>query len=172
MKELPSMWRTELLHPLFVHFPIALLTLSTVVVLLYRLKLIPRWNKGLAFMALALLVPGTLLAWVSVITGVQADNVVGREVCDPTVLEDHERFAYLTAWLFTGVTLLEIALQSWKRSIFDPGRKLRKIFSTLSILLALGGAVSISYVGHLGAKLVYQQAAAVHQPSKDCEEFE
>lgn len=171
MEKIPGMWRTELMHPLFVHFPIALLIIAAVVIFLYRLNLIPRWNSQLAFSTLILLIPGTILTWVSVYTGTLADNVVGREVCDPLVLEDHERFAYITAYIFTLVTLIEVALK-WSNGFFSIRKKIKKLLSIVSLLLVLGGAASIAYVGHLGAKLVYQQAAAVHQPSEDCSEFE
>jgi len=172
MEKLPDMWRTELIHPLFVHFPIALLLIATLLVLFRRLHMFPKWNNKLSFSILLLLIPGTILAWIAVYTGNLADNIVGREVCDPTVLEDHERFAYLTSFLFTAVTLIEIALQIWHKGFSVPATRLRKFLAGLSVVLVLGGAGSISYVGHLGAKLVYQQAAGVHQPSKDCGEFE
>jgi len=172
MEKLPGMWRTELWHPLFVHFPIALLLIATLIVIFYRLNLLPKWNKHLSFNTLLLLIPGTIFAWISIYTGTLADNVIGRKVCDPIVLENHERFAYLTAYLFSAATLIEIILHKWNRGIFTPGNKIRKAFAILSLILVLGGSISIGYVGHLGAKLVYQQAAGVHQPSEDCKEFE
>lgn len=33
------------------------------------------------------------------------------------------------------------------------------------------GSGILIYTGHLGATLVYQQAAGVHIPSEDCSEF-
>ena len=117
MEKIPGMWRTELLHPLFVHFPVALLIVAAIVVVLFRLNLLHKWNHQLASSSLMLLIPGTILAWVSVYTGTLADNVVGREVCDPTVLEDHERFAYITAYLFTGVTIIEIGRASCRERV-------------------------------------------------------
>lgn len=42
----------------------------------------------------------------------------------------------------------------------------------IAIAIALvAGAAMVVHVGHLGGKLVYQQAAGVHVPSEDCEEF-
>ena len=141
MEKIPEMWRTELLHPLFVHFPIALLIIAAIVIVIYRLNLIPKWNSRLAFSSLILLIPGTILAWISVYTGTLADSVVGREVCDPTVLEDHERFAYITAYLFTGVTVIEIVLQKWKHTFFESKKKLKKFLSVISLILVLVGPV-------------------------------
>jgi len=170
MESLPSMWRTEMMHPLFVHFPIALLLFASIVLIIARLNLFPSYGKTIYRAGLFMLFPGVVLAWVSVYTGIQADGVVGREVCDPTVLEDHERFAFFAAYLFTGAAVVEgarlfFSLKAW-------WKKIRKALSIALVVVYLGGAAGIGYVGHLGARLVYQQAAAVHQPSEDCSEFE
>jgi len=170
MESLPSMWRTELMHPLFVHFPVALLLFASIVLIIARLNLFPVYRKSIHRAGLFMLFPGVILAWISVYTGVQADSVVGREVCDPTVLEDHERFAFFTAYLFTGAAAVEgvrlfLGLKNW-------WNKIRRGLSLALVVVYLGGAAGIGYVGHLGARLVYQQAAAVHQPSEDCSEFE
>lgn len=43
----------------------------------------------------------------------------------------------------------------------------------ISLLLIAGlGALLYLYSGHLGAALVYNQAAGIYQPSNDCEAFE
>jgi uncharacterized protein (DUF2237 family) len=39
------------------------------------------------------------------------------------------------------------------------------------VILSLVGSGFLIYTGHLGASLVYQQAAGVHIPSDDCSEF-
>jgi putative Mn2+ efflux pump MntP len=41
----------------------------------------------------------------------------------------------------------------------------------IAVVLALVGSGFLAYTGHLGATLVYQQAAGVHIPSEDCHEF-
>jgi len=168
MESLPEMWRTELWHPLSVHFPIALVIFATLFLLASRL--VPsRWKEKFSTTGVFMLIPGAILVWWAVYSGTLADSVVGRYVCDPLVLEDHERFAYITAFLFTGAALLEIAVRI--KSLLKSA-KLRRYLSVLSLVVLLAGSASMSYVGHLGAKLVYQQAAGVHQPSEDCKEFE
>ncbi|MGO1586219.1 MAG: DUF2231 domain-containing protein, partial [Mesonia sp.] len=42
----------------------------------------------------------------------------------------------------------------------------------LTLILLLIGNGFLMYVGHLGATLVYQQAAGVYVPTEDCQEFE
>jgi len=168
MEPIPSMWRTELWHPLSVHFPIALLIFATLFILASYL-MPSRWKDKFSTTGFFMLVPGAILVWWAVYSGTLADNIVGRHVCDPTVLEDHERFAYITAWLFSLAALIEIAIRV--KSLFKSD-KIKRYLLTISLIFLLAGSVSMSYVGHLGAKLVYQQAAGVHQPSEDCAEFE
>lgn len=170
LQSLPSMWRTELMHPLFVHFPIALLIFSTLALIVVRLNLWPRYHGAIRGGGLLMLFSGVVLAWISVYSGVQADSVVGRQVCDPTVLEDHERFAFTASYLFTAAAIIEMAGSFFRKRQWYPA--IRKFLVAGVLILHLLGAATIGYVGHLGAKLVYQQAAAVHQPSEDCSEFE
>jgi|AntRauTorckE6833_2_1112554.scaffolds.fasta_scaffold00752_7 uncharacterized membrane protein len=168
MDSLPGMWRTELWHPLSVHFPIALLIFATLFLIAARAAPF-RWKEQFSTTGLFILIPGALLIWWVVYSGTLADNIVGRYVCNPLVLEDHERFAYITAFLFSGAALLEITIRI--KSLLRH-EKFRRYLSIVSLVVLLAGSASMGYVGHLGAKLVYQQAAGVHQPSEDCAEFE
>ena len=172
MEQLPSMWRTEAIHPLFVHFPIALLLIGSLVLIIRRTNLFPAHKSQLHFSALLMLVIGTIGAWAAVITGLMAYKVVGRTLCDPTVVHEHESFAKLTALLFTALTIIELVNSKYKKGYIFRHPNLRKGLGILSIIVALAGTITIGYVGHLGGRLVYQQAAAVHQPSENCAEFE
>lgn len=164
MDALPSMWRSELWHPLVVHFPIALLLVGTV------------FRVGGAFLSgrlsflrpagQALLALGTAGAWVAVYTGSLADSIVVRSLCDPTVLETHESLAYTTAYLFSG----SVAVDAARRWI--PAGLFRRIALVAVVGLALAGSGTLVYAGHLGSSLVYQQAAAVNRPADDCAAFE
>jgi len=167
MESLPGMWRTELWHPLSVHFPIALLIFATLFLLAARL--LPSYKNYLIFTGRLLLFTGIPLIWWAIYSGTLADSVVGRYVCDPTVLEDHERFAFITAYLFSAALLIEGVLSI--QGLIHSGR-IKTIAVAISLVILLSGAASLGYVGHLGAKLVYQQGAGVHYPSEDCGEFE
>lgn len=172
MDPLPSMWRTELWHPLIVHFPIALLLVGTGLRLLglfRRRAPIPSVFVPTGRILLGL---GTIGAWAAVYTGALADAEVVRSLCDPTVVETHERWAYGVAWLFTGGVLIDGGLWWGERNTPRPGPWARRGLLLLLGACLLFGTAGLSYVGHLGAKLVYQQAAAVHSPAPDCAEFE
>ena len=157
------MWRVALWHPLVVHFPIALLLVGTL------LRLIGAFVSSVSFTKPAgrtLLVLGVVGAWVAIYTGTQAYYAVVRTLCDPTVADSHARFAYWTAYLFTAGLFLDGLL--W----FDllPGAY-DSILNGLLCVTLLTGSAYLGYAGHLGSRLVYQQAAAVHQPTPHCQEF-
>lgn len=158
MDQLPDFWRTEVFHPLSVHLPIALLLVATVFKLISLFRSGETWAKGGSI----LLFIGVIGAWVSVYTGNLADGIVGSELCDPTVLKDHENGSLAMTWLFTIAFLLETALTFLNR----------RWLGFLVIGFMLTGSGILIYTAHLGATLVYQQAAGVHVPSDDCEEFE
>ena len=166
MKEVPSMWRVELLHPQFVHFTVALLFTGALCWLL-SVILIKAWRPFFSKMGQFLIVLGTLLSWVAVYTGTLADSEVGRTLCDPTVLERHEGNAYITAYLFSGISLL--FLLRWRTSW---SARVKKTLTWLLAGLIVAGSIYLTYTAHMGAKVVYQQGGGVYHPSKDCEEFE
>ncbi|SDR65703.1 DUF2231 domain-containing protein [Christiangramia echinicola] len=160
MDQLPDFWRTEVFHPLSVHFPIVLLLLATLFkfIALWSSKI--TWDHGGRF----LLILGVIGVWISIYTGNLADGIVSRQLCDPTVLKEHENFAYTTAWLFSIALILELLTR-----YIDLIKT--RIVSVVLVLLMFSGSVTLAYVGHLGAELVYQQAAGVNIPSEDCAEF-
>lgn len=162
------MWRAELWHPLVVHFPIALLLVGT------GLRLLGMGHQRYASLHVAqsagrlLLVLGTVGTWVAVYTGTIADAAVARTLCDPTVVEQHEQWAYAVAWLFTAGVVID-GLTAYALSLPSLGRR---SLQALLIVVLLAGSGALGYVGHLGATLVYQQGAAVYDPGPDCAAFE
>ncbi|MFZ6050943.1 DUF2231 domain-containing protein [Halocola ammonii] len=165
MDQLPSMWRTELWHPLFVHFAIGILIISSAVGLAWLVFQKKSFASNLRFTLSLLLWTGIVFFWITFFTGQEAYNEVVRTICDPFVLKDHLWWAQLSAWVFSAATVLDVAARILKN-------KAGKILPVIVVLLLLGGAATISYSGHLGASVVYQQGGGVHQPSEDCSEFE
>ncbi|WP_423818676.1 DUF2231 domain-containing protein [Salinimicrobium sp. TIG7-5_MAKvit] len=162
MEEIPDFWRTEVFHPLSVHFPIALLVVAflfKVIALRYSSDL---WERG----GTVLLIAGVITVWIAIFTGDLADGIVSRKICDPTVLKDHENMAWTTAWLFTAGLGVDL-LRQLKYPIFN-----NILFRIILILLLATGTGTLTYTGHLGATLVYQQATGVYVPSGNCAEFE
>ena len=144
------------------HFPVAFLSLSGLLSIYLSFK----YHKTLAQFNLGLLFLGIISALVSLYTGNIEDGKVSRALCDPTVLKNHENFAYYTVYIFTTVFVL------WSIKIFEFVKKLKIILVSGLIVLNLAGIGSLVYIGHLGASLVYEQAASVKVPNEDCEGFE
>ncbi|MGM0459783.1 MAG: DUF2231 domain-containing protein [Bacteroidota bacterium] len=168
MNELPGMWRTELWHVMLVHFPIVLLPGAALLRVLSRF--ITDKHSGFLLKASRLsLVVGVIFAWIAVYTGSLADSIVVRDLCDPTVLEDHENSGYTVGVLFTIAALIDIGAMK-----FLAGRKrlVKKLTEWIVLLILLAGSGYVAYTAHLGASMVYQQGAAVYMPSSDCSEFE
>lgn len=160
MVELPDFWRTEVYHPLSVHFPIVLLLIATLFRIIGLWSSRITWDQG----GRLLLILGVIGVWIAVYTGDLADGIVSRQLCDPTVLKDHENMAITTAWIFTAALFLDFLRRFVE---FFKNR----VVSIILVLLMLTGSGTLTYVGHLGAELVYQQAAGVNVPSDDCSEF-
>tara|TARA_R100000935_G_scaffold7747_1_gene16390 strand:+ start:1032 stop:1520 length:489 start_codon:yes stop_codon:yes gene_type:complete len=161
MSEIPEFWRTEVYHPLFVHFPIALLLLGTL------FKISGLWSKGqfLSLPGIIILALGVIGGWIAIYTGDLADGIVSRTLCDPTILKDHENASYTTMWLFSCVLFVDLLYQLNLISFKS------KLIEILVIITLLVGSGLLMYTGHLGATLVYQQAAGVNKPNPDCSGF-
>lgn len=159
-------WRTEMWHPVTVHFPIALLLGATFCLLpSFCLPEVSgkQWRNATTGMLLA----GCAAAWIGIYTGDLADGIVSRKICDPTVLKDHEIASFRMAWLFSAATALSVLGFTslirirWKRML-----------NYVVLLLMLVGSGYLIYTGHLGATLVYEQGAGVNKPSADCAGFD
>jgi uncharacterized membrane protein len=107
MSEIPEFLRTEVYHPLFVHFPIALLLVGTL------FKITGLWGKGqfLSLPATIILALGVIGGWIAIYTGDLADGIVSRTLCDPTILKAHENSSYTTMWLFSCSLFVDLLLQ-------------------------------------------------------------
>ncbi|MHC2993236.1 membrane protein [Pontibacter sp. HJ8] len=157
----PTFWRTELWHPLTLHFPIALLlfaTVAKVVAAVLRGERAVFWQK----VGSLLLLVGGATVWVSVYTGDMAEGIVARKICDPILLKRHESASYTLAWLFTAALALQLLLH------FNLLRFQQKAFRVLTLLLMLIGSGYLLHASHLGAQVVYEQGGGVNVPPSNC----
>lgn len=144
------------LHPMIVHFPIALLTAG---VMLDLFDLVTRGER-FRLAALVLITVGALGALVAMLTGDAAADVAENIVGIERALEQHEELGELTAWIFLGYAALRLALHLFWRTQRLPLAVLRWAgVAALGLLL---------YTGHLGGGLVHNygagtvKAATVH----------
>ena len=135
-------------HPLIVHFPIALLL--TAVALDASALLLKQ--PGLHRVALWNLALGTLAAAAAVWSGLRAEEVAKHSFDIWQVMERHEKLGIATLSIAALVSVWRCirrdALRPWERVL------------TLALLLALVG--TLAYGAHLGGRLVYEFGVGGH----------
>jgi uncharacterized membrane protein len=135
------------IHPLLVHFPIALLCAAVAVDVVGCAF---RRNKPLRQLATLLYVLGTGAAVAAYLTGRAAAQTVWLPGMAQAVLKQHWDWALRTVWFFAGVTVVRLVL-------LRPSR--REPSPAIVAALALAGLVGIGLLvetGDRGGRLVYQ----------------
>lgn len=140
------------IHPMVVHFPIALLTSF----LIFELLSIILKSKSLKTGATWMLYAGTLGAAVAVLAGFRAAGAVGHDEVVHAIIKTHENLG-LT------VLLLSVVLSIWR--ILSGGRlkgTLRLIFLALAFLVV----VVMSFGADLGGLMVYTHGVGIEGMEK------
>jgi len=152
---LPTLLPWNELHPLVIHFPVALLIVAPLFVLLALILRSGRRWLGLA--ALLLMALGTVAAYVAVETGEAAAKAHHFTPRVEAVVEQHEELGETVRNLFTGLTVVYAALL-----LLPPA--LRR-FEGPTATLVLNGVFLIAYVvcllvlanaADLGGQLVHR----------------
>jgi uncharacterized membrane protein len=165
MPNLPVLPTWDSLHPLIIHFPIALLLIAPLFILLAAIL---RPQKGRPYMVTAfiLLMLGTLSLFVSVETGEAAAELVDRSVDLDAVLKAHETMASQSQALFTALSVMFAAI------IFLPylfKRRDQRLYTTVFPLLFLVlygiGSFSLVRTAHAGGRLVHQFGVQAMMPA-------
>jgi uncharacterized membrane protein len=145
------------IHPIFVHFPIALLFIYSL------LKIIPfyKWFPQIAWKQIerVFLVIGVIGAYISLYTGEIAEHIV-RPAHD--LVEMHSTFAAVSVWIYSALLLGEIiVLLGRKFTLINMINGLGRILTLriVSGILAVCGLIAISVTGLLGGVLVYGTTA-------------
>lgn len=152
------------IHPIIIHFPVALLFLYSIIKILPLVKWLPdiHWKH----IKRTLLFVGVLGAFAAILTGDTA-----REIMQPDtqLVEAHENFAYLSAWLYGLLLLGEIASVAKSQYSSKIHSKMLQTCMTfiekvlcngvVSKLLAFFGLIAISVTGLLGGVMVYGPSA-------------
>lgn len=132
----------ESVHPLVVHFPIALLMtalfLDGLALVLKRpgIHRVALWNLGL----------GTMGAAVAVLTGLQAARIAKHSLAIHQVMDLHRKLGIST--LILG--LLVVGWRLYKRDRLTT----RSRILTLLVMLAMTG--TLAFGAHLGGRMVYE----------------
>lgn len=137
------------LHPMIVHFPIALLIvgfLADAIGLIFKKDFFIKAG-------LYLLILGTLGVVAAYLSGNYAGAGVTEAGALKQALETHEEAATLTLWLMIGAALVRIAMVVLKKYV--------GVYRWVAFLIFFLGVLSIARTGFYGGELVYKHAAGV-----------
>jgi len=137
------------IHPMLVHFPIALL----IVGFLAELAGLLLRKDWLARAALLLLVLGTLGAVSAVLTGQREEDRIVETPAIEHTLEEHEEAGEFTMWFFVVIAAARI-FTAWRKN-------LPKAVSWVVLVAWLAGLGAITKTAWHGGHLVYKYGAGV-----------
>lgn len=139
------------LHPLIVHFPIALLMFAPALVALGLIW--PAQRRGIHLAALMDLAAGVLSALAALVTGNAASSLAQRTPALRLALAAHEHYAQLTAAGFAVLTLAFAAL--WFLAGALDRAKLNFLLG-LWLALCLAWLAVLVQTGRLGGLMVHE----------------
>ena len=143
------------MHPLLVHFPIALLFITPLFLLLA--VVLGRQNRAWALTALLLTIMGTVGIFAAAASGEAAGKLVERTPEIDAVLERHEHLAEAARGVFSGLTLGFAALVlvpiALKREL---PRRVHVSCHLLFMVVFLGALGFLVQIAHQGGRLVHQ----------------
>jgi uncharacterized membrane protein len=153
------------IHPLFVHFPIALLFIYSAI------KIVPlrKWFPTVSWVDIerALLAFGVLGAFAALSTGETAENLIRP---NRQLVNMHADFATVATWMYGLLLSGEAAAILLTKNITYGARlsvisRVLKVIErvlrnrTISIVLAIAGLLTLSIAGLLGGVMVYGTSA-------------
>ena len=152
---LPQLPDWDALHPLVVHFPIALLMVGPLVA--FAAIFLPKYRTGLLIGAFVVMLLGTISAFVSVETGEAAADLVDQTAEISPVLQLHMKLAEYTRDAFTVLTVI-LALMAfvpifWKRPIH---KAIAIAVYVIFFAGCAGGVLLLVNAAHRGGLLVHQ----------------
>lgn len=143
------------LHPIIIHFPIALLIVAPIIILIGLLM--PKNGRTFLVSAFVLMLIGTIATYIAVSTGEAAGELAEQMNNVEAVLEQHEELAETTRTVFTALTAIFGVIlfapllfkKELSRAILIP--------LNLAFLLFYGsGVVLLLNTAHQGGILVHQ----------------
>lgn len=136
------MFDTSHLHPMLVHFPIALVLFGFIIELA---SLIIKKELCLPKLSLYLLVTGTMATIVTWLSGVLFTSEMSGAA--GSVKESHELFAFITMCLLVATSII--------RLMITLGKKENSTLKWISFILYGIAAITVSITGFFGGTLVY-----------------
>lgn len=161
MIELPPIPTWNAIHPLIVHFPIALL-LTAPVLILFGVTLAPSRGRGFFLAALVMMALGTVATFLASATGEAAGRVARRSAEIGAVLSRHESLADITRVVF-GVLTIAFAVLLYGLERLETRQRFGVVVLPLLFLAFYGvGLLILVNTAYAGERLVHQ--FGVHAP--------
>lgn len=155
MNLLPPLPAWNAMHPLLVHFPIALLVVTPVALLVALF--VPRIRREVCIGSFALAALGTLSLVLAAAAGEAAGEAAKHTAAVQQVLEEHEELAETARTLFIVLTVM-LGVVVWGPSLRK--RRLPQGVETVLVVVMLaffaGGVVVLANAAHQGGRLVHE----------------
>jgi len=149
----------ETIHPITVHFPIALVLTATLISIL-ALLIKPK-RKELITVLYWIMLLGSLSVLTALLTGIYESGKVVHNETIHEIMETHELLGYIVSASFILLTL-------W--GLFKGKRlKVKELFMITSLLVATSGV--LVYSAYLGGRMVYEEGAGVRPMEKIIEQM-
>lgn len=155
MTILPPMPPADGLHPILVHFPIALLLTAPVFIILAA-----AWHarrREMLLSALVLVALGTLGAVAAAWSGEEGEHAAKAVASAKPVLHDHEELGELARNLFLGMTAILTVATVF---VYKRGERLSRSAGVLTcaglLLLYIAPALVLANAAHQGGRLVHE----------------
>jgi uncharacterized membrane protein len=155
MIDFPPLPTWDGLHPLIIHFPVALLMVAPLLVVA---ALIWRKNRtGFLMAAMLLMVLGTAATWVAVSSGEAAGRLAERNAEINAVLEHHEELGETARTVFTVLTGVFVALLAAPRLLRRiPSRGVQNAILAAFLVVWGAGTLVLTNTAHNGGRLVHE----------------
>jgi len=137
-------------HPLFVHFSIALLSMSTVFFIMLKVTKNSFYQEQLTTLAYWNLWLGTSFAVVTAIAGWFAYNSVAHDTPSHEAMTDHRNWALITLFVFVSISLWSI----------NQYRRMKESSNTFTFIIVMAFVLLVS-TGWRGSELVYRYGLGV-----------
>src|SRR5579864_1239830 len=156
MLQFPAIPSWDALHPLIIHFPIALLLIAPIFIVVGA-ALTPAKGRSYLIAAMVLLLVGTASIFVTVETGEAAGKLAERAPGMELVLETHESLAERTQAVFSVLSVIFLALLAvpWLLKRADT-RLTTTILPLAFLVLYSAGVLLLVNTAHNGGRLVHE----------------
>ena len=157
----------DALHPMIIHFPIALLLIAPLFILVGAF-LRPGQGRPYLVSAMALLLMGTAGTFVAVETGEAAAELAERSPGTEQVLHTHESLAERTRAVFTVLSIIFLALLVVPQWLEQSENRLTATILPLAFLVFYGaGVLLLVNTAQNGGRLVHEfgTRAMVYTPA-------